>query len=62
MWNLKRWVAFREIILDTQSECCRAMDTWKGDVNFYNPCNQLTFDELNTIRTKAGDNFIWCGD
>ncbi len=31
-------------------------------VNFYNPCNELTLDELNIIRTKAGENLIWCGD
>lgn len=31
-------------------------------VNFYNPCNQLTLDELNIIRTKAGGNLIWSGD
>ncbi len=63
---VKNWVTFREIILDTQSECV-VVEVWSQEggikvVTFYNPCNQLTLDELNIIRTKAVDNLIWGGD
>jgi len=62
---VKEGVAFREII-DAPGECV-IVEVWtRGGgikvVNFYNPCNQLLLEDLNKIRSKAGDNFIWCGD
>lgn len=63
---VKDGVAFREIILDSPSECV-VVEVWTHEgrlkiASFYNPCNQLTLDELNIIRTKVRDNLIWCGD
>lgn len=61
---VKNGVAYREIIIDTQIECV-IIEVWMDIgkvkiVNFYNPCNQLTVDSLNSI---GGDGKIgWCGD
>lgn len=43
------------------------VEVWKGDksvviINFYNPCRQMTLEDMLKIEGQSRERVIWCGD
>ncbi len=63
---IKDGVAYKEVKVETQYECIK-VEVWTSlgkvtIINYYNPCEQISLMELNTIWSKEEGIVIWCGD
>lgn len=63
---IKRGIPYRVLGLGKEHEYV-VVEVWAEGkkiaiMNFYNPCKQLKYSELEQVEGQENDNVIWCGD
>ncbi len=63
---IKQGVGYRNVEESVDKEVV-VMEVWEGShsikvINFYNPCEKLSKEVLESIRGNTNQKVIWCGD